>query len=159
MRLAIVAIGRLKDGGERVLVDRYAERLAGAKSIGLGPLAEKELGESRLGSAPERMAEEAARLLKAATGADLIIALSERGKQLSSEDFARFLGAKRDGGVRQAAFLIGGADGHGEAALKAAGLVLSLGSMTLPHGMARAVLAEQLYRASTILAGHPYHRA
>ncbi|MBS0240919.1 MAG: 23S rRNA (pseudouridine(1915)-N(3))-methyltransferase RlmH [Proteobacteria bacterium] len=159
MRLSIIAIGRLKDGGERVLVDRYRERLSGARTIGLGPMSEKELAESRLGSASERMAEEASRLLRAAETSDLKVALSEEGKQLSSEAFARFIGQKRDAGVRQAAFLIGGADGHGKAVLAAAQVVLSLGPMTLPHGMARAVLAEQLYRASTILAGHPYHRA
>jgi len=159
VRLTIVAIGRLKDGGERVLVDRYVARMASAKGLGVGPLAERELTESRLGTAQERKSDEAARLCKAADGAELLIGLDERGRQLSSEAFARWLGQKRDGGVRHAAFLIGGPDGHGDAVAAAADLMMTLGPMTLPHGMARAVLAEQLYRASTILAGHPYHRA
>ncbi len=159
MRLTIAAIGRLKDGAERVLVNRYIERLAGARSVGIGGVAEKELSESRLGSAAERRAEEATRLLKAVEGADLMVALDAGGRQMASDDFARWLGAKRDGGTRHAAFLIGGADGHGHAIAAHAHLKLSLGMMTLPHGLARAVLVEQIYRATTILAGHPYHRA
>ena len=159
MRITIAAAGRLKDDAERVLLDRYLKRLAAAKSIGFGPVDERETPESRRPTAVERQAEEAARLIKSAGDADLIIALDERGKALSSAAFAQWLGARRDDGRRHAAFLIGGADGHGEAVRKAAHLVLSLGSMTLPHGLARAVLAEQLYRAATILSGHPYHRA
>jgi 23S rRNA (pseudouridine1915-N3)-methyltransferase len=159
MRLTIVAIGKLKDGGERVIVDRYLARMAEAKGQGIGPVAERELAESRLGTAPERRADEARRLLKAAEGADLLLVLDERGQQLGSDAFARWLSQRRDARVRHMAVLIGGADGHGEAVVAAAGLRLSLGAMTLPHGLARAVIAEQLYRASTILAGHPYHRA
>lgn len=159
MRLTIVAIGRLKDSGERMLCDRYIGRLASARGRSLGPLVERELPESRLGSAPERRAEEATRLLKAAQGADAVILLDERGTSMSSEAFARWLGLKQDNGARHAAFLIGGPDGHGDSAKAAAELSLSLGLMTLPHGLARVILAEQLYRASTILAGHPYHRA
>lgn len=159
MRLSIVAVGRLKDGGERVLVDRYVSRLAANKGLGLGPLTERDIPESRLGSAPERMKDEAARLLAAAEGCDFIVALDERGKAHTSDVFARWLGQNRDAGRRHAAFLIGGADGHGAVVGARADLVLSLGMMTLPHGLARAILAEQLYRASTILMGHPYHRS
>jgi len=159
VRLLLVAIGRLKDGGERVLVDRYVGRMAGARGQGFGPIVEKELPESRLGSASERQADDAKRLLKAAETCDCLVALDERGQVLSSEAFARWLGQQRDAGVRDMGFLIGGADGHGAMIGERAGLLLSLGPMTLPHGLARAVLAEQLYRASTILAGHPYHRA
>ena len=158
MRLTIAAIGRLKDGAERVLVDRYIERLGGARAVGIVGIAEKELTESRLGSVPERRADEAARLLKAVDGADLLVALHEGGRPMSSDAFARWLGGKRDGGTRHAAFLLGGADGHGEAIGVHAQMVLALGPMTLPHGLARAVLVEQIYRATTILAGHPYHR-
>jgi len=78
---------------------------------------------------------------------------------MSSEAFARWIAEERDAGTKALGFLIGGPDGHGDAALSAAKLKLSLGPMTLPHGLARIVLAEQLYRAATILAGHPYHRA
>jgi 23S rRNA (pseudouridine1915-N3)-methyltransferase len=158
MRLSIIGVGRLKDGAERTLVERYLERLKGARGIGVGPVAEKEIPEARHATAGERQAFEADRLLKVAGDADLIVVLEATGRQLSSEAFARWLGAERDRGARHAAFLIGGPDGHGAAALAAAGLQLSLGAMTLPHGLARVVLAEQLYRATTILAGHPYHR-
>jgi 23S rRNA (pseudouridine1915-N3)-methyltransferase len=133
--------------------------MAEAKGQALGPVVERELSESRLGSAQERRADEGRRLLKAAEGADLLVVLDERGRQLGSDAFARWLGQRRDAGVRQMAVLIGGPDGHGEAVIAAAGLRLSLGAMTLPHGLARAVIAEQLYRAGTILSGHPYHRA
>ena len=78
---------------------------------------------------------------------------------MTSEDFAAWLRHRRDGGVGTLAFLLGGADGHGPDVLAATALTLSLGPLTLPHGLARVVLAEQLYRAATILAGHPYHRA
>lgn len=158
MRLTIAAIGRLKDGGERVLVDRYVKRCASGKALGLGPLDEIELPESRLAQAVERQADEAKRLLKAVAASDLVIALDERGKSLDSAAFAKWLGRQRDDGRRHAAFLIGGPDGHGPEVLKAAMLRLSLGPLTLPHGLARAILAEQLYRAITILSGHPYHR-
>ena len=159
MRLLIAAVGRLKDGGERVLVDRYLKRLTSAKALGLGPVTEKELVEARHTTVSERQADEGTRLLKLADGADLIVALDERGKALSSPAFAAWLGAHRDAGRRHAAFLIGGADGHGLLIRDKAHLLLSLGPMTLPHGLARAVLIEQLYRATTLLAGHPNHRA
>ena len=158
MRITIAAVGRLKDDAERVLVDRYLKRLAAAKPLGLGPVAEHETPESRRPTVAERQADEATRLLKSAGDADVIIALDERGKAITSTAFAQWLGARRDDGRRHAAFLIGGADGHGAAVRTAAHLTLSLGAMTLPHGLARAVLAEQIYRATTILAGHPYHR-
>ena len=158
MRLTIAAVGRLKDGAERVLVARYLERLGAAKSIGLGPAREREIAEARQSSAAERQADEAGRLLKQAGDADVIVALDERGKAMTSPAFAAWLGRHRDEGRRHAAFLIGGADGHGEAARAAAALTLSLGAMTLSHGLTRVILAEQLYRATTILAGHPYHR-
>lgn len=158
MRVTIVGVGRLKDDAERVLVDRYLERLRGAKAAGLWPVAEKEIPEARQPTANERKTHEATRLLKAAEGADLVALLDESGRQLSSEAFAAWLGDARDRGSRHVAFLLGGPDGHGEAAKAAASMVLSLGAMTLPHGIARAVLAEQIYRASTILTGHPYHR-
>jgi 23S rRNA (pseudouridine1915-N3)-methyltransferase len=159
MRLIVAAIGRLKDA-ERELYARYAKRCDGAgRGMGLGPVTLSEIGESRGGTSDIKKADEAQRLLKAAGAADVRVALDEGGRALSSEAFARWLAARRDGGTRELAFLIGGPDGHGDAALDAATLKLSLGPMTLPHGLARIVLAEQLYRAMTILSGHPYHRA
>jgi 23S rRNA (pseudouridine1915-N3)-methyltransferase len=160
MRFVIAAVGRLKDDAERRLVDRYTKRIADGRRLGLGPLVEKEIPESRLATADLRRAEESTKLLKLCTDAkaDLRIVLDERGKALSSTAFAQWLGTRRDDDAQCAAFLIGGPDGHGAAVREGAHLVLSLGAMTLPHGLARAVLAEQLYRATTILAGHPYHR-
>ena len=159
MRFIVAAVGRLKDA-ERDLYDRYAGRFdALGRSHALGPIALAEIGEGR-GATPElRKADEAQRLLKAASAADLRIALDETGRALTSEAFAQLLGKWRDGGAKSLAFLIGGPDGQGSAVLEAATVKLSLGPMTLTHGLARIVLAEQLYRAATILAGHPYHRA
>jgi 23S rRNA (pseudouridine1915-N3)-methyltransferase len=160
MRLIVAAVGRLKEGPERALLERYQERLGPlAKRLGLGPVAWHETGESRAGNAAKRREDEGAALLRLAREADFIIALDERGKALGSAAFARLLAEKRDGGAKAAALLIGGPDGLGEAVRAAAHLQLSLGPMTLPHGLARIVLAEQLYRAATILSGHPYHRA
>jgi 23S rRNA (pseudouridine1915-N3)-methyltransferase len=159
MRLIVAAVGRLKDA-ERELCDRYAKRLDGAgRALALGPLSISEIGESRAATPELRKADEAARLLKAAGGAEAKVVLDEGGRVLSSTEFAKTLAEARDGGTGAIAFLIGGPDGHGPDVLDAATLKLSLGPMTLPHGLARIVLAEQLYRAATILAGHPYHRA
>lgn len=158
MRITIIGVGKLKDEAERVLVDRYLERLKGARSTGLGPVSEKELPEARQPNASDRQNFEAQRLMKLAEGADSIVVLDERGKSLTSNAFANWIGAERDRGVKHLAFLLGGPDGHGVQMLETGRLRLSLGNMTLPHGLARAVLAEQIYRASTILAGHPYHR-
>ncbi len=160
MRFLLAAVGKLKDDEERGIVERYVRRLnAAGKPLGLGPVAVVELPESRAASAAERKADEAKRLLKAADGALYRIALDEKGKLFSSETFAALLGRAADSSVKSCAFLIGGPDGHDPELLKACNVTLSLGSMTLPHGLARVVLTEQLYRAATILAGHPYHRA
>ncbi len=160
MRLSIVAVGRLKDGPERELYLKYAKRIDDAgRSVALGPLTLSEVPEARQAGASQRRADEAARLLQNAAGADSLILLEVGGKAFTSEAFARWLGARRDDGQRHLAFLIGGPDGHGDSALERATLKLSLGPLTLPHGLARIVLAEQLYRAATILSGHPYHRA
>lgn len=160
MRIAISAIGKLKDAEERAIVERYAQRLTGAgKSLGLGPIDIREYSESRASDASERKRDEATRLLRDIGSGDAAVVLEPTGKSLTSEAFAAFLRTTRDGGAKSCVFLIGGPDGHGEAVLNAASLKLSLGALTLPHGLARVVLAEQLYRAATILSGHPYHRA
>lgn len=160
MRLLVAAVGKLKDDEERAICARYAKRLSGAgKAIAFGPLEILELVESRAASAAERKADEAARLLKSSGDAGFKIALDVRGRSFDSETFATLLARQRDDGVKTLAFLIGGPDGHGEQTLSAADVTLSLGPLTLPHGLARVVLCEQLYRAATILAGHPYHRA
>ncbi len=160
MRIVVAAIGRLKDSGERELFDRYHKRFdQSGRSVSLGPLTIIELPESRAMETGIRKSDEAARLCKAAAAADIRIALDETGRQEPSVDFANRLAKLRDGGAGTLAFLIGGPDGHGPEALNSATIVLSLGPMTLPHGLARVILTEQLYRATTILSGHPYHRA
>jgi 23S rRNA (pseudouridine1915-N3)-methyltransferase len=128
------------------------------KRLGLAPVVWHEPGESRATTATKRCAEEGAALLKLARDADTIIALDERGKALTSQAFAGLVGKIRDDGTGTLAILVGGPDGLAPAVREAAHVKLSLGAITLPHGLARIVLAEQLYRAATILAGHPYHR-
>lgn len=158
MRLTIAAVGRLKDGPERELFQRYWTRLeALGRKHALGPLALVEIPESRASSAAARADDEAKKLVAAASG--LVVLLDERGKTPTSAAFAADLCRRRDGGAAAVTFLIGGADGHGAAARSAADATLALGALTLPHGLARVVLAEQLYRAATLIAGHPYHRA
>lgn len=159
MRVLIAAVGKLKDDEERGIVTRYAKRFDQAgKPLGLGPLSIIELAESRAATLDARKADEAARLLKTAADSGLKIALDVEGRSYPSNVFASVLRKHADSGTKSCAFLIGGPDGHGPALLKAANFKLSLGPMTLPHGLARVVLVEQIYRAATILAGHPYHR-
>lgn len=160
MRVMIAAVGKLKDGGERDLCARYIKRFdQSGRALALGPLTVVELPESRQADAPLRKADEAQRLHKATAACDLVIALDEYGTHDTSETFANRLARWRDDGTVRVAFLIGGADGHGESVKTSAHALLSLGRMTLPHGLVRVILAEQLYRATTILAGHPYHRS
>lgn len=159
MRIAIHAVGRMKAGPERDLVARYLDRFSKTgPAIGLEWAGVSEIAESRAQSAVQRKAEEARALQQAADGAALIL-LDETGKNLSSEDFAQKLAVLRDSGQRNAVLAIGGADGHDPALKAQAVLVISFGAATWPHQMVRIMLAEQLYRAATILSGHPYHRA
>ena len=159
MRLIVAAVGRLKSGTERTLFEKYRDRFEVAgKQLGLSPIAWHEIGESRAVSATKRSAEEGAALLKLARDADVVIALDETGKLLSSTAFAHLIGKVRDEGAKTAALLIGGPDGLAPEVRDKARIKLSFGPITLPHQLARVILAEQLYRAATILAGHPYHR-
>ena len=159
MKVHILCVGRLKDEAERAIVVRYVERFdqIGA-SQGIGPVAIIELPESKARSAVQRKQAEATELRKKTPAGAQLIALHERGKTVSSQEFAELVGTARDGGIRHLCLLIGGPDGLDPDLAKDASLMLSFGRMTLPHGLVRAVLAEQLYRAGTILAGHPYHR-
>ncbi len=160
MQLILASVGKLKAGAERDLCEHYAKRIAGiGKSIGLGPLNELTLSESRKGSAAERAADEARSLLSRIPDSAAVLAFDENGKGLTSPAFARLLGDLRDAGTSSAALVLGGPDGHGPELRDKARHTLSLGAITLPHGLARVVVAEQLYRAATILAGHPYHRS
>lgn len=159
MRVGIFAVGRMKSGPERELVARYLDRFSKAgPPLGLEFSSVTEIAESRAASAAQRKQEEGRALVAAAQGAALIL-LDETGKNLSSEDLASRIAAIRDGGAKSALFAIGGADGHDPELRAQAALVLSFGTATWPHQMVRIMLAEQLYRAATIMAGHPYHRA
>ena len=158
MKLRILAVGRAKGGPEAALIAEYARRLHWT-------LAVEEIEERRKLSGPELKAREAELLTQAlekgagrASAQRILVALDERGKTLGSRGFAQRLGAWRDQGAAEIAFLIGGADGLDESLRRRADLVLSLGQMTWPHLLARAMLVEQIYRAHQILAGHPYHR-
>ena len=159
MHLLIAAVGRLKQGPERDLASHYAARVeAAGRSHALAPLEIAELPEGRGSTADLRKADEAARLCTAAGKAEALVVLDETGKTQTSRAFADFLRMRRDGGCARLAFAIGGPDGHGPEIRRKAALVLSLGAMTLPHGLARIILLEQIYRAVTIISGHPYHR-
>jgi 23S rRNA (pseudouridine1915-N3)-methyltransferase len=158
VRVAILAVGRMKQGPERELVARYLDRAAASgKTLGLTGFAVTELTESRAGSATSRKVEEA-KALSAQLPAGVIVALDERGKTLGSEDFAKRLARWRDDGKPAVSFVIGGADGLEPGFVRAADLTLSFSPLTWPHQLVRIMLAEQLYRATTILSGHPYHR-
>jgi 23S rRNA (pseudouridine1915-N3)-methyltransferase len=156
MRLTICAVGRLRTGPERDLIGDYAERVdRTGRGLGLGPLSFREV-EDRKGGGP---AAEAKLLERALPEAAVICALDERGKSLSSPDFAALLARWRDEGLSDAAFVIGGADGLDASLRDRADTRLSFGPMVWPHMLARVMLTEQLYRAASILAGLPYHRA
>ncbi len=152
MRLTIAAIGRAGRGPERALYEHYAGRIR-------WPLALRELEEKRKLAPVETMRREGELLLAAAPAGATLVALDRRGQVLDSQAFADRLGRWRDTSVSDVAFLVGGAEGHAEPLLGKAALVLSFGAMTWPHLLARAMLAEQIYRAQQMLAGHPYHRA
>ncbi len=152
MQCQIVAVGRARPGPMKDLFDDYAKRLK-------PPIELREVEERRPLKGRELKAREGALLLDALPKGAHLVALDGRGKELSSEDLATRLGDWRDGGVRTTAFLVGGADGLDQAVLDRADFKLSLGAMTWPHMLVRIMLAEQLYRAESILSGHPYHRA
>jgi len=159
MRLLIAAVGKLKHGPERELFAHYLDRAeAIGRKTGLSPLSAIEVAEAKAATAQARMEAEAKTLLAKLPSSYKLICLDRGGDHLGSEEFAQALAKFRDGGAQGLAFFIGGADGLGLAAQFKADRVVSLGSMTLPHGLARIVLAEQVYRAGTLLAGHPYHR-
>lgn len=158
MRLLLVAVGRLKDGPERLLLNRYQERACGlARGLGFSGPDLVEIPESRAAQPAARMAEEA-RALGEKLGESRFILLDERGSAPDSPTFAAWLEKDRDSGQKSLALVIGGADGLDPALRTRAVRVISFGGMTLPHQLVRILASEQLYRAMTILSGHPYHR-
>ena len=160
MRLVVIAIGRLKQGPERQLGERYRERFDDiGRKLGFRGLAIHEIAESRARDAATRIAEEAAAISAAIPEKSVVVALDERGDNIDSSVFARHLGRWRDEAVASTIFVIGGADGLSPDLQRRAKLRMAFGSATWPHQMVRVMLLEQIYRAATILAGHPYHRA
>lgn len=159
MRVTIIAVGRLKSGPEKELAARYLDRFAKAgPAIGLEFARTVELPESKSSNVATRKREEANQIEKSLADNALVIALDERGKALDSAEFSTVLGGYRDQGQRDVAFVIGGADGLDPELTAKAALTLNFGRMTWPHQLVRILLCEQLYRAVTILSGHPYHR-
>ena len=153
MKLGIVCVGRLRKGPEKALVDDYLDRFAKAgRSLGLPPATLTELDARGAGQAAE-----GALIARALPPGALRVVLDERGAQLTSPDFAARLGDWRDG-ARDVALVIGGADGLAPDLRDGADLAISFGAMVWPHMLVRVMLAEQLYRAASILANGPYHR-
>ena len=155
MRVQICAVGRLRAGPERTLIDDYLSRFdRTGRALGLGPVELREVEDRKGGG----MAAEAALLDRAIPDRAVIVALDERGTAMTSPEFAQALARQRDDGAQDLALLIGGADGLARELRARATLRLSFGRMVWPHMLARVMLAEQLYRAATILTGGPYHR-
>ncbi len=158
MRVLVLAVGRMKKGAEADLAARYLKRaLQAGRNIGIRDIEIVEIRESRAQDADRRKLEEAIAIANVIPDDSVIVLLDERGDSISSAVFADFLGQWRDDG-RGVAFVIGGADGLAESLRSKAKTVLGFGAATWPHQMVRIMLLEQLYRAVTILSGHPYHR-
>lgn len=159
MKIGIAAIGRLKNGPERELYDRYAKRAeVSGRQISMGPFSLIELNESKAGNVQVRQQQEGQGVLNKIQDQAVLIILDEKGKNLTSRAFSDKLIDYRDLGRDSVYFIIGGPDGLSAEIKSKADLSISFGAMTLPHGIVRILLAEQLYRAITIASGHPYHR-
>ncbi|MGQ3674508.1 23S rRNA (pseudouridine(1915)-N(3))-methyltransferase RlmH [Xanthobacter sp. TB0139] len=160
MRILLACVGRLKAGAERDLVARYLERArASGRALGFGDVQMLEIAESSARRAEDRMAEEGAALLAACPPGTFLVALDPRGRNLPSEELSARMARERDDGRPAICLVIGGADGLSDAVRSKASLLLAFGAATFPHQLVRVMLAEQIYRAMTILSGHPYHRA
>ena len=160
MRLIVLAIGHLKQGPERELAERYRARFDDSgRKLGFRGLTVHEISESRARDAATRISEEAAAISAQIPEKSVLVALDERGDSIDSVAFARHLGRWRDESVANTFFLIGGADGLSPDLRRKAKLRVAFGAATWPHQIVRVMLLEQIYRAATILAGHPYHRA
>jgi len=159
LTIDILAIGRLKQEAEEKLQARYLDRINKAgPALGLKSIAMDELSEGKDANTQKRQGDEASRLLARTAPATHLVAMDENGRHFTSRQFADFIRRQLDDGTPALAFALGGPDGHDAALLQAAQTRLSLSKMTLPHGLARVTLLEQIYRAVTILTGHPYHR-
>ena len=160
MRLMIAAIGKMRGRAEATLVEDYLDRACGfGRRIGFSDVALKEFEAPRALTGPALKKREGELLLAAAPDGAKLFVLDEAGENISSEKLAALLERMRDDGAPDAAFFIGGADGHDAPLRDKADHLISFGKATWPHMLVRAMLAEQLYRSMTILSGHPYHRS
>jgi 23S rRNA (pseudouridine1915-N3)-methyltransferase len=160
MRIVVAAVGRLKQGPERELAERYGKRAAQAgRTVGLQPLDIVEIRESRARDPARRMVEESIAIANVIPAHAVKVILDERGDSLSSASFAGRLHGWRAEQVPALAFIIGSHDGLAPSLRESANLAVAYGAATWPHQLVRVMLLEQIYRAVTILTGHPYHRA
>jgi 23S rRNA (pseudouridine1915-N3)-methyltransferase len=159
MRLVIAAVGRLKIGPDRALAERYRERAAKAgRTLGIRGIETVEVKESRAHDTKRRIVEEAVALSSVVPDGAIIVVLDRNGEDLTSDCLAAQFRAWRDDASQTVCFVVGGADGLGESLRQRATLKLAFGAATWPHQLVRIMLMEQIYRAITILSGHPYHR-
>lgn len=156
MRVSLCVVGRLRGGPERDLIDDYLMRFdRTGRALGLGPASVIEVEDKKGGGS----AAEAALLRKAIPDGAFLVTLDERGKVMTSPEFANKIAGWRDNSQRDVAFVIGGADGIAPDLRSQADFSISFGKMVWPHMLARVMLTEQLYRAANIISGGPYHRA
>jgi 23S rRNA (pseudouridine1915-N3)-methyltransferase len=159
MRIVVAAIGRLKQGPERELAERYRKRAADAgRSAGVTAVDIIEIKESRAGDAARRMLEESIAIANIIPDDGVIVILDPRGESMSSSAFAGRLQGWRSENRPAIAFIIGGPDGLAPSLREKSPMAIAFGAATWPHQLARIMLLEQIYRAITLLAGHPYHR-
>jgi 23S rRNA (pseudouridine1915-N3)-methyltransferase len=160
MRIVVAAVGRLKQGPERELAEHYRKRAADAgRSAGVSAFDIIEIKESRAGDAARRMLEESIAIANIIPDGGAIVILDERGESMSSSSFAGRLQGWRSQDRPAVVFIIGGHDGLAPSLREKSNLAIAFGAATWPHQLVRIMLLEQLYRAVTILAGHPYHRS
>ncbi len=160
VRIVVAAIGRLKQGPERDLAERYCKRAADAgRGVGFRGVEIVEIRESKARETDKRMLEESIALANVIPEGAVTVVLDERGESLDSVGLTERIRRWRDAGRPAAVFVIGGADGLGGTLRERADLRLAFGAATWPHQLVRIMLLEQVYRAATLLAGHPYHRA
>jgi len=160
MRLQLIGIGKAKAGAEREMTLRYLERASQAgRALGFSSVDLKEIEESRARRGEDRKSQEAKAIRDHLPSGGVLVAFDEHGRTMDSEAFAACLGAARDSGKSVMTLVIGGADGLAPDLTASAAHIIAFGKMTWPHQLVRIMAAEQIYRAMTILAHHPYHRA
>ena len=160
MRISILAIGQDKSGPETALAEDYLQRIERlGRSVGITAARSQSFTEAKHPTPAERKEQEGQKLLKAAGNKCKLVVLTERGRQFTSTGFADWIGTELHNATAEVCFLIGGPDGHAKTLEDRADMMLSLGDMTWPHRLARAMVMEQIYRSVTILANHPYHRS